>query len=76
MDEAREYECTLSNPPLSFPVSPVVAPQTETNNDEQPRLLSFAEVIELVQSGRTDEIPNMKEIPDVLNVRLDKLQTG
>ena len=35
---------------------------------KEPRHLSFAELKTLIEQGRTDEIPNNKQIPDKLNV--------
>ena len=37
---------------------------------KEPRHLSFAELKTLIEQGRTDEIPNNKQIPDKLNVSL------
>ncbi|VDB96644.1 unnamed protein product [Peniophora sp. CBMAI 1063] len=34
---------------------------------EEPRALSFAELQELITLGKTDQIPNNKQIPDVLS---------
>ena len=34
----------------------------------EPRVLSFAELKELIESGRVDQIPNNKFIPDKLSV--------
>lgn len=44
------------------------APETETGDTT--RVLSFAELKELIESGRVDQIPNNKHIPDKLNVGL------
>ena len=41
---------------------------TETANP--PRTLTFVELQALIEAGRVDEIPNNREIPDKLNVRL------
>ena len=35
----------------------------------EPRILSFAEMKELIQQGKTDQIPNNKIIPNDLSVR-------
>jgi hypothetical protein len=35
---------------------------------ETPRTLTFAELQTLIEQGKTDEIPNNKHIPDVINV--------
>ena len=35
---------------------------------ETPRTLTFAELQTLIEQGKTDEIPNNKHIPDIINV--------
>jgi len=35
---------------------------------ESPRTLTFAELQSLVEQGKTDEIPNNKDIPEAINV--------
>jgi hypothetical protein len=35
---------------------------------ETPRTLTFSELQMLIEQGKTDEIPNNKYIPDVINV--------
>jgi hypothetical protein len=35
---------------------------------EETRVLTFSELKELIETGRTDQIPNNKAIPNVLNV--------
>ena len=35
---------------------------------ETPKTLTFAELQALIEQGRTDDIPNNKQIPDALNV--------
>ena len=73
MNEARVYE-------LSLPTSTVNGNRpTSTVNDAQVvnspatdeiRVLTFAELKELIESGNVDKIPNNKIIPETLNVRL------
>jgi hypothetical protein len=41
------------------------APAAET---DKPEVLTFAQLKELIEQGRTDEIPNNKHIPDVISV--------
>ncbi|KAF8639177.1 hypothetical protein AX17_001664 [Amanita inopinata Kibby_2008] len=41
--------------------------QTQGQLKEEPRILSFSQLQELIASGRVDEIPNNKVIPDKLN---------
>lgn len=42
---------------------------TPSQTTEDTKILSFAEIKELIEAGRLDEIPNNKIIPDSLNVR-------
>jgi hypothetical protein len=46
------------------PVSVLESPSTE------PRILTFAEIKELIEQGKTDQIPNNRVIPNDLNVRI------
>ncbi|KAJ8517141.1 hypothetical protein ONZ45_g5626 [Pleurotus djamor] len=55
VDAVRDYE-------LKLPTQP--APVT---SEEEPRILSFSELQDLIQSGRVGEIPNNKVIPNILN---------
>jgi len=59
MDDARDYE--LSHSKTNRPMEP---PTQDT------RILTFAELQALIESGREDQIPNNKVIPDALNVSL------
>ncbi|TFY70488.1 hypothetical protein EVG20_g2511 [Dentipellis fragilis] len=36
--------------------------------EEEPQHLTFSQLKELIEQGKTDEIPNNKKIPDALNV--------
>lgn len=38
--------------------------------ENETRTLSFAELTELIQQGKTDQIPNNRDIPNELNVCL------
>ncbi|KAI0367673.1 hypothetical protein BV20DRAFT_949806 [Pilatotrama ljubarskyi] len=40
---------------------------TSGNPEQQPEMLSFAQLKMLIEQGRTDEIPNNKIIPDALS---------
>jgi hypothetical protein len=44
-------------------------PQGENHFVEEQPILTFAKLQELITSGRVDEIPNNKIIPNVLHVR-------
>ena len=63
MDEARDYE-------LSLPSTDNGDRPTSTMNDadDENRVLTLAELKELIESGDMDKIPNNKIIPEKLNV--------
>jgi len=48
-------------------VSTVSEPASESEGDSQPRILTFAELQDLIESGKADHIPNNKIISDELN---------
>lgn len=58
MDEVREYESS-SRAPVGEPLP---------NQDDENRVLTFAELKELIETGNVDKIPNNKIIPERLNV--------
>lgn len=58
MEEAQECEQSSSQK----------ASETTDNSDEN-RVLTFAELKELIETGNVDKIPNNKIIPEGLNVR-------
>ena len=64
-DDAREYETSHRNLPLTSTETDTRMPAPPT--DEQ-RVLTFAELQELIETGRVDQIPNNKAVPDALNV--------
>jgi hypothetical protein len=70
MDEARNYEHSLREStgidPISAP-SLVVAPVSD-----ETRVLTFGELQELIETGKVDQIPNNKIIPEALNVSVVK----
>jgi hypothetical protein len=86
MEEIREYELSRSSSDTVIPTYPAedsvnstapptdppppLQPQPQPNSDE-PRILTFADLQALIESGREDLIPNNKIIPDTLNVRLE-----
>lgn len=76
MNEARDYELSRGALPTSStstvnnddrPASNTVVDGQAT--DEKNRVLTFAELKELIESGNVDKIPNNKIIPETLNVR-------
>ncbi|KAI0350880.1 hypothetical protein OH77DRAFT_1430503 [Trametes cingulata] len=48
-------------------VSSAPAASTNGGSEQQPQMLSFAQLKALIEQGRTDEIPNNKVIPNVLS---------
>ncbi|KAH6891762.1 hypothetical protein BKA70DRAFT_847217 [Coprinopsis sp. MPI-PUGE-AT-0042] len=68
MDEAREYEISLLSA-LSTAGTSVAEATTSTGESavsasEEERVLTFAELKELIESGKVDQIPNNKVIPE------------
>jgi len=66
-NEARGYELSLS--------ASTVAQQDPPATDET-RVLTFAELKELIESGNVDKIPNNKIIPEKLNDALPSQSTA
>jgi hypothetical protein len=80
VDEAKAVELSFkkdhqSQPQvLAIPPSPPITrdPSTLSKKEEidaEPHILTFAEIKELIETGRLDQIPNNKTIPNALNVR-------
>ncbi|KAA1474442.1 hypothetical protein DENSPDRAFT_882804 [Dentipellis sp. KUC8613] len=46
---------------------PPQAEAAQIVTEEEPQHLTFAQLKELIEQGKTDEIPNNKKIPDALN---------
>lgn len=67
MDEAREYE--LSSGDAARSTNHVLASSNDPADDET-RVLTFAELKDLIESGRVDQIPNNKVIPEAFSVRI------
>lgn len=78
LDEAREFEESLpKEAPSQLGTSTTTSPlatapgptptSDKTQSEEEPRVLTFAELKELIESGRLDQIPNNKIIPNDLN---------
>jgi hypothetical protein len=82
----REYEQSRkTNQPEASAVSSLsttVPNPTSSSTSEQPqadeesRILTFAELKELVENGRLDQIPNNKVIPNDLNVSRLRMLLG
>ncbi|XP_006455203.1 hypothetical protein AGABI2DRAFT_75362 [Agaricus bisporus var. bisporus H97] len=76
IDEVKAYEQSLNqqdleleslSPPSTGPVAATTTVPTPSQTTEDTKILSFAEIKELIEAGRLDEIPNNKIIPDSLN---------
>ena len=66
MNEARDYEQSLhTSTSTGNDAQAVNSPSADEN-----RVLSLAELKELIESGNMEKIPNNKIIPETLNVRL------
>ena len=62
IDEARDYERGDEGQPS--------ASASNSAADDETRVLTFAELKELIESGKVDQIPNNKVIPEKINVRM------
>jgi hypothetical protein len=63
----RDYRIPTGVPDVSPPPDPPAGSTVETSNE--PRVLTFAELKDFIEQGKTDQIPNNRIIPNVLNVR-------
>ena len=67
VEEARAARAEqISSAPSQTSAQTSLDPSTQ----DEPRILTFAQLKALIEQGRTDEIPNNKVIPNVLSVRL------
>lgn len=55
----------IPNPPLSMGAS---VADSSSPDDVESRTLTFAELKNLIEQGKTDEIPNNRHIPEAINV--------
>ncbi|RDB17059.1 hypothetical protein Hypma_001778 [Hypsizygus marmoreus] len=69
MDEAREYEYALKGAASHGSGDMDAQPAASQSNidDDDTRVLTFAELQELIETGKVDQIPHNKVIPEVLN---------
>jgi len=71
MDEARDYELSLLPTSTTVnsdrPTSTVNDAQVNSLATDENRVLTLAELKELIESGNMDKIPNNKIIPETLN---------
>lgn len=72
-DEVRVTPDPESTGSSSADEGNVQDPSTAAPNlfPSEPRALSLAELKELIEQGKTDQIPNNRVIPDILSVRVD-----
>lgn len=78
MDETREYEASLMSALSAAGTSIAETPAFTTDNvvsvSEEERLLTFAELKELIESGKVDQIPNNKVIPEKFSVSIPPMK--
>ncbi|TFK53179.1 hypothetical protein OE88DRAFT_1734125 [Heliocybe sulcata] len=69
LDDVRALQCSLSSASAAPSVAAEVEQPTCTTvfAPEEMQTLSFAELKELIEQGKTDQIPNNKVITDALN---------
>ncbi|KAG5644015.1 hypothetical protein DXG03_009230 [Asterophora parasitica] len=65
MEEAREYELSLTG--THQDASSAQSSTEPKDSADETRVLTFAELQELIEWGRVDQIPNNKVIPERLN---------
>lgn len=67
VDDVRKHiqNANLTSHPIVLPSEPSTA---APNAAEESRVLSFAELKELIEQGKTDQIPNNRVIPNELSV--------
>ena len=70
VEEVRKYRATVQ--PISGTHAPVPAQAADAPHaapsEHDPRVLSFAELKELIEQGKTDQIPNNRVIPEEVSV--------
>ncbi|KAG6812126.1 hypothetical protein H0H92_004240 [Tricholoma furcatifolium] len=64
VEEVRNYECPQKG--TQTQESTTIRDEKDSTNDET-RILTFAELQQLIESGKVDQIPNNKVIPELLN---------
>ena len=67
VDEVRLHDSTSDRSPAETNES--CQPTTQSDGEPSEHILSFAELKELIEQGKTDGIPHNRIIPDELNVR-------
>jgi len=69
MDDARDYEYSLraENAEEKVDTAAMTSAEQPATDKDETRVLTFTELQELIESGRLDQIPNNKVIPELLN---------
>ena len=62
VDDVRDYERSRRNREVG------AGTDESAKSADETRILTFAELQELIETGKVDQIPNNKTIPDALNV--------
>jgi hypothetical protein len=70
-EDSRAHQNAAKTVPDSAPPS---AP--ESSSSGEPTILTFTQIKELIEQGKTDLIPNNRHIPDALNVSYLHLRYG
>lgn len=58
-------DATAGPPPVTL--KPLTEGENASTPNAEERVLSFAELAALIQQGKTDQIPNNKHIPNIIN---------
>lgn len=66
VDDVRESARAAQDPTVTVGVES--SPPLTNSPAEEPQVLSFAELKELIEQGKTDQIPNNRVIPNDLSV--------
>lgn len=74
MEDARSYEQASRTASTVSSSSPSASSSTAASHDT--RTLTFAELQELIETGKVDQIPNNKLIPEAFNVSMDERKVG
>ncbi|KAG2347048.1 hypothetical protein BDR05DRAFT_877201, partial [Suillus weaverae] len=65
VEDVRSHQNTVDSQNLTGTVD--LSPLSSKYGDGETRLLTFAELTMLIEQGKTDNIPNNKVIPEMLN---------
>ncbi|KAG2159443.1 uncharacterized protein EDB93DRAFT_1075020, partial [Suillus bovinus] len=65
VEDVRSHQNTVNSQNLTATTD--LSPPSSNSRDGETRLLTFAELTMLIEQGKTDNIPNNKVIPEMLN---------